>query len=395
MTTAAAPSSPVLISLPHSGMNVRGYYAMHFQGALFPLTAGIVFYGWRGAAVVFLVLLGAWIASIVWRRIGPRGQQLEYSHSMWLALLLAMMLPAHLASAHLHYGVLTWPLPLAAGMILVIFQWVLGGLGAGRIHPVVVTYFLIAALFYDLLVPHPMMVLARNHMVAGNLLSAGAQINAAAVKEPWTARKAPPGRDADMADAASEVLTRYTTGREKPPRGWLSLQSLLRDSLPPLEDLVIGGQPGPLGVSSAIAIIIGGLMLMYRGLIDFRIPLIIVLMEFAALLVLPIPASVSAHTTWHWHALQRPDVGWAAGVTFANYELLASPTLFMAFFLATAGPVRPMSARARTIYAILIGAMSAALQLYVNAGFGPYLALVFASLLTPAMDRLFAPRPLV
>jgi Na+-translocating ferredoxin:NAD+ oxidoreductase RnfD subunit len=395
MTTAAPPSSPALISLPHSGVNVRAYYAMHFQGALFPLSAGVVFYGWRGAAEVCLVLLGAWAASTIWRRIGSRGQQLEYSHAMWLALVLSLMLPAHLASARIHgeYGVWTWPLPVAAGMILVMFQWVLGGLGAGRIHPVIVSYLLIAALSYNLLVPR--YVLARNHMVAGDLLAGTASPNMAAVKEPWTARKASGGRNSDVAEAASEALTRYTSGREKPPRGWLSLQSLLRDSLPPLEDLVIGGQPGPLGASSAIAVIIGGLMLMYRGLIDYRIPLIIVLVEFAALLVLPIPASVSSHTIWHRLAFRRPDVGWAAGVTFANYEILASPALFMAFFLATAGPVRPMARRARTIYAILIGAMTAALQLYVNVAFGPYLALLMASLLTPAMDRLFSPRPLV
>ena len=55
-------------------------------------------------------------------------------------------------------------------------------------------------------------------------------------------------------------------------------------------------------------------------------------------------------------AFRRPDVGWAAGVTFANYELMASPLLFVAFFIATAGPVRPMAVRARIIYALLIGA---------------------------------------
>ena len=96
-------------------------------------------------------------------------------------------------------------------------------------------------------------------------------------------------REAETAEPASEVLTRYTSGREQPPRGWLSLQSLLLDKLPPLEDLIVGGHPGPFGTSSAIAVIIGGLMLLYRGLIDFRIPLLILLAAFAALLVLPIP----------------------------------------------------------------------------------------------------------
>ena len=199
----------------------------------------------------------------------------------------------------------------------------------------------------------------------------------------------------DSAIPASERLITFTTGRQTPARAALSLEELLRDDMPPLEDLIVGGQPAPVGLGSGVAVIVGGLFLLYRGLIDFRIPLMIVLVEFAGLMVLPIPASVSSHTTWHWLAFRRPDVGWAAGVTFANYEILASPALFMAFFLATSGPVRPMARRARTIYAILIGAMTAALQLYMNVVLAPYLALLMASLLTPALDRLFAPRPLV
>ena len=54
-----------------------------------------------------------------------------------------------------------------------------------------------------------------------------------------------------------------------------------------------------------------------------------------------------------------------------------------------------MTRRAGTIYAILIGSLSAVFQLYVSVSIGPYLALLFVSLLTPTFDKWFHPRPLV
>jgi Na+-translocating ferredoxin:NAD+ oxidoreductase RnfD subunit len=83
------------------------------------------------------------------------------------------------------------------------------------------------------------------------------------------------------------------------------------------------------------------------------------------------------------------------GLTFADYELLASPLLFTAFFLATAPSVRPMTRRGRTIFAVLIGVLAAVFQLYVSPSFGDYLALMAGSLMTPALDKWLMPKALV
>jgi hypothetical protein len=93
-TAAYAQPAP---SLGHSPITVQRYFGMHAFGALFPLTAGLLFFGWRAAVTVAIVLLAAAGALFVWRRIGLRGGQLRYAHGLWLALLLALMLPAHLA----------------------------------------------------------------------------------------------------------------------------------------------------------------------------------------------------------------------------------------------------------------------------------------------------------
>jgi Na+-translocating ferredoxin:NAD+ oxidoreductase RnfD subunit len=67
----------------------------------------------------------------------------------------------------------------------------------------------------------------------------------------------------------------------------------------------------------------------------------------------------------------------------------------MAFYLATSPSVRPMTRRARTLYALLVGLLSAGFQLYASVAIGPYLGLLMASLLTPTLDKWFRPRPLV
>jgi Na+-translocating ferredoxin:NAD+ oxidoreductase RnfD subunit len=129
--------------------------------------------------------------------------------------------------------------------------------------------------------------------------------------------------------------------------------------------------------------------------IDYRIPLLIVAAAFVTLLVLPIPVAITdIGPRWSWLAMREPSVGWAVAVTFANYELAASPLMFTAFFLATSPTVRPITRRGRTLYALAIGALAAVMQVYVSVTWGPYAALLLVGLLTPVADRFFPPRPL-
>ena len=239
-------------------------------------------------------------------------------------------------------------------------------------------------------------MLARKDAGRGDLLKAASPGLLAATPEPWLRRGAEPGLDAFWLVPASNALTSYARGVIPVERGRLPLLELLRDRVPPLEDLVIGGHPAPAGQASLVAVIVGGLFLLYRGVIDFRIPLLIVLALYAALLVLPVPTVLTDRgPSYRWLIPREPDVGWAAAVTFVNYQVAAGPAVFMAFFLATAPTLRPLARRARAIYAVLIGLLTAAAQLYVSVAIGPYLALAAVSLVAPALDRWFAPRTLV
>jgi Na+-translocating ferredoxin:NAD+ oxidoreductase RnfD subunit len=406
--TSPPPKSPpwLRIDLTHSGIDVGKYTSMHVLGALFPVTAGLMLYGWRALGTLSLVVGSAAFGVFLWQRVGRRGRQVRYDNALWLALLLGLTLPAHLFSDVVPAGVTPlgqvssapWPILPAAGIALVALIWALGGSGSGRIHPVLVAHLLIIVLFQDMLVPHYAM--QRRCIFTGDVLHAQQPISddddGMRSKTPWTGQLDNPAVDATWSEPASQRLETFTSGLAAPERTWTSLGSLLRDRMPPLEDIIVGGQPAAIGNGSAIALIIGGLFLLYRGLIDYRIPLLIFVSAMICLLVLPIPIVITEDAEhWRWMAMRAPSVGPALAVTFANYEIMASPLLLCAFFLATAPSVRPMTRRARTLYALLIGTFSAVFQLYVSVSIGPYLALLAVSLGTPTLDKLFPPRTLV
>jgi Na+-translocating ferredoxin:NAD+ oxidoreductase RnfD subunit len=378
----------------HGGLTIARHYAMHFMAALFPLTAGLMLYGWRAAWTVGIVLLSAAGAVVVWRRVGSMGHQLRLSHSLWLATLLALMLPPHLATLSPGVtGVVAWPVMTAGGMILVMLLWMLGGLGAGRVHPVLLTYLFLNVLFHQELAPR--FALQRDRLVTGDVLLADPSESGIS-PEPWVRRPRADRYDAAKAPSTADRLIAYTRGKMVAERGLLRLQGLISDQLPPLEDLVVGGQPGPIGTSSAVAVIVGGLFLLYRGLIDHRIPLVMVTTTYLLLLVLPIPARfVEDWPQWSWLVVREGDVDWATALTFVHYEMMASPLLFTALFLATAPSIRPLTRRGRVVYALVAGALAAPAQLYISVSVGPYLALFAASLLTPLLDRWMGPTPLV
>jgi Na+-translocating ferredoxin:NAD+ oxidoreductase RnfD subunit len=379
---------------------------MHVLGAVFPLSAGLLLYGWRALLLILILCTSAGLTMAVWRRIGRRGSQLRFDQVIWLSLLLALTMPPHLLSevdVSAFSGIAPWPIIPAAGITLVILLWMLGGTGSGRVHAVLVSHLLLVVLFNHLLVPH--YTLQTGNLFRGDVLDAAVPTQQSLrdglvrdVKRPWIHQPIDYRHDAIYSEPASQRLVFYTTGTEFPERAWLSLESLLRDRMPPLEDLIIGGQPGPIGTSSAIAVIIGGLFLLYRGVIDYRVPLLIFTSAYLCMLLLPVPVRITeSEKVWQWLVLRPPPsgVGWRVALTFIHYELMASPLLFMGFFLATAPAVRPMSRRGRTVYAVLVGVLAAVFQLYMAVSIGPYVALLAVSLLTPLLDNLFRPQTLI
>ena len=383
----------------------RRFISLQLFGLAAPMAAGLILYGWRAILTTLLVVTGAMLGWAVWRHVGRRGHHMPWLHTLWLAVLLSALLPAHLAS----WGVALpegpaafalWPILPAAGLLLAGLNWLLGGTAGGRINPALATLLLLIVMLGPAMVPH--LSLRREAAVTGDLLDYRTEPLAELSGRSWARGSMPEGSTSPVTDAvwrgpASQRLGLYTSGIERPDRRQFTLQALLRDRMPPMEDLIVLGQPSLIGTASAVATIAGGLFLVFRGVADVRISLVATAGAYITLLLAPVPESITRDgPVWTWAAVFRDDrVPWDAALTFVHYELLAGPILFIAMFLAPLPSLRPLAGRWRVIWASLLGPLMAASQLYASVAFGPFVALLLASLATPLFDRMTRAKTLV
>ena len=367
-------------------------------GLTIPLTAGAILFGWRAGLVALLVVGGALAATagekFIAKKRGRPSEAIRYGRSAWLALLLAAMLPAVLAGGKTAGGWPLWPAAVGAGVLLVAVDWLIEGAAALRVDALVVAYLAVYVVLAGSLVPHR--TLDPRRAVLGDLLDTdAAQAAAGPVGAP---RETPwyhlfrlptrPAHDAIFAEPATQRLTFFTTGTAAPDRAWLSMGSVLRDQLPPLEDLIIGGQPAPLGQGSAVATIFGGLFLLYRGAADWRVPAAVLGFAYAAFAVLPVPVGIGqGGPQFRWVAPSLAGVGWPTGLTLVHYEVFAGPLVFVAFFLAPLSPLLPPGWKGRVAFSALLGMGAAGLSLYVSSAIGPYLALLGVGMLAKNLVR--------
>jgi Na+-translocating ferredoxin:NAD+ oxidoreductase RnfD subunit len=390
------------------------FASAQIAGLFVPIMAGIIAFGWRALICVLLVTGGTAAGWLAWRCVGRRGRHLNLSHMIWLGLLLSAMLPAHLAGGRSFDSdaatfVDLWPALPAAGLLLAALTWLLGGATGGRISPALICYLLLlVTLGGSALMPH--LVLRSERAVLGDLLEYRREAAAELAVRPWIVRTPTYTSDATWQLPAADRLAIYTVGLDQPERRQFTLESLIRDRMPPMEDLIVLGQPAPIGLCSAAAVISGGLFLIFRGISDARIPVLSLCAAYLTLVVAPVPAAITREgpvwtwlpglggasgfgTEWPW--IRLGTVGWDVGLTFVHYELLAGPILFIAFFLAPLPSLRPLARHWRITYALLLGPLMALSQLYGSVAFGPFIALLAVSLLTPTMDRFTRARTIV
>ena len=400
----------------------------HLSGIIFPMTAAAAVFGWRAMACVAIVATSAWLATRVWRRVGRKPLAGSFGGIMVQAVLLAFLLPAEWCDvlappspaipaagqiAKAAGAVATtaqntagadgfiaatsalarWPLLISAGVLLAICNWLVGKWGTRRVHPLLLCVIVLFLCYPRMIVPR--LALYPAHAFSGDLLAASDQPTPGTPRQTtgWAFTRGPDGLDAYRIDPVTLQLEDFSTAAG--PMPWMGPEELVRDRLPPLEDLLVGGHPSPLGLGSAIAVVIGGLFLIYRGVVDQRLPMVMLLASYALLLVAPLPDFRGEGYAWTWAIGRLPGIGWALAVTLANYVFLAGPFLFTAFFLASLPGVAPASRPAAGAFGLLVAVLAVPLSLYVTLQAGPIVALALGMLVLPEVETLFRRRPLV
>lgn len=142
----------------------------------------------------------------------------------------------------------------------------------------------------------------------------------------------------------------------------------LRGGMPvPLQELFLGGTPGSLGETSALAILLGGVYLLYTKAASWRL----------ALSCLVGGASLSG-------------VLHGAGIAAAPsplFTLLSGAFMFGAFFVVTepiSGPKTPLG---QIIYGFMIGGLTVVLRVFSNFSEGIMFSVLLMNAFAPILDR--------
>lgn len=144
------------------------------------------------------------------------------------------------------------------------------------------------------------------------------------------------------------------------------------EMLPSLWDLFIGNIGGAMGETCTIAILIGGLFLIWKKIISPIIPATFIATVFVFSFI--------------YYAVAG-GAGQYGAFGMAVYEILAGGVFFGAFFCATDYVTSPIMDRGKIIYGIGCGLFTMIIRLFASYPEGVSFAILFMNIVTPLIDR--------
>ena len=201
-----------------------------------------------------------------------------------------------------------------------------------------------------------------------------------------------------------QILQELARGQVKNPEpgsdaGPSAVEQTVYLALPPLADALVGCTGGGLGETSVVAILLGGLFLIYRGYVRWQLPASFLAAAAVSAAVLPLP--VGSDGQWVWFAAWSGQAeswshGLAVGLTYVSFHLCSGGLMLGAFFLANDMASRPIKLRGQVIFGLGAGVLTIVARLYGGWPMAPlaaYSALLVMNTFTPLIDRLTRPKP--
>lgn len=145
-------------------------------------------------------------------------------------------------------------------------------------------------------------------------------------------------------------------------------------TLPNLYDLFIGNVSGSLGETSVLALLLGGVYLIYRGHVDWRVPV----GYLGTVLAI----------TFLWSMYK------GYGMWYPVYHLFAGGLVIGAFFMATDWVTNPITKKGRLIYAICLGIITCLIRIKGSFPEGVCYSILIMNMFTPLIDRYVRNKPL-
>lgn len=138
--------------------------------------------------------------------------------------------------------------------------------------------------------------------------------------------------------------------------------------------MLLGTTAGTIGETSAVALIIGGLFLLVRRVINYRIP-VFYIGSFAIFIMIYALAS-----------------GRGLDVSFLLAHLFGGGLMLGAFFMATDYVTSPITQNGKILFGILLGFLTFLFRIFGGSAEGVSYAIIISNLLVPLIERVTVPK---
>lgn len=151
----------------------------------------------------------------------------------------------------------------------------------------------------------------------------------------------------------------------------VSATPLAADTLPELSDMFLGFRAGCLGETCIAALMLGGLYLMFIGLIRPATPVCFI-------------GTVALLSFLYG----------GCDVNFMLYQLMSGGLILGALFMATDYATTPLTAKGKIIFGVCCGLITFAIRQFASMPEGVSFSILVMNCLTPLIDRFTAPKAL-
>ncbi|EHL16408.1 electron transport complex, RnfABCDGE type, D subunit [Peptoanaerobacter stomatis] len=282
--------------------------------ALLPATIASIYYFRAGAAInIVSGVVGAVLAEYVIQKLMKKPITIKDLSAVVTGLLLAFNVPASAP---------WWLTFVGAVFAIVIAKQLFGGLGHNFVNPALIARAMLLASW-------PVLMTS------------------------WTL---PYTKSPDMVSTATPLAFIKNAASEGVVRA-------------DLMDMFLGNIPGTIGETSAILLILGGIYLMYRGVITYVIPVTYI-------------ATVAVLT----YAFSGFDS------SMILYNIFGGGLMLGAFFMATDYATSPMTVKGQVIYAFGCGLLTSVIRYYGGYPEGVSYSILLMNVATPLIERQVRPR---
>jgi electron transport complex protein RnfD len=138
-----------------------------------------------------------------------------------------------------------------------------------------------------------------------------------------------------------------------------------------LTDLIVGSTGGSLGETAALVILAGGIYLAWRGYLNWRIPVSVIVTVFAFSAIL------------HFADVTKPD---------AWFMIFSGGLMLGAVYMATDMVTSPITNLGKWVFGVGIGVLVVVIRVWGGLPEGVMYAILFMNALTPFINRATQPR---